>query len=62
MFPMRFRAGDVQSRVKMARLLTKMEDQPEIRRKLGLEDATKYPEEMIDNGSAAVAEKEAVEC
>lgn len=37
-------------------------EQPEISRKLGLENATKYPEEMIDNGSAAVAEKEAVEC
>lgn len=55
MYPMRFRAGDVQSRVMMARLLVKMEEQPEISRELGLEDVTKYPEDIDETKTADVS-------
>lgn len=63
MYPMRFRAGDVQSRVMMARLLVKMEEQPEVSRELGLEDVTRYPEDMDGTKAADVfAGKEETLC
>ena len=44
MYPMRMKAEDIQSRVMMSKLLLKMEEQPEISLKLGLEDISIYPD------------------
>ena len=67
MYPMRMKAGDIQSRVMMSRLLLKMEERPEISRKVGLEDISIYPdcsdtEKDTKPADTVSAEKERITC
>lgn len=68
MYPMRMKAGDIQTRVMMSRLLLKMEEQPEIGRELGLEDVSVYPDCTGTEGNdtepadTVSAEKERITC
>lgn len=45
---MRLYANDVRSRIAMERLLTKIDEQPEYSRKIGVEDASQFRSEAVN--------------